>query len=49
MLRLRFFQRLGLLGPMLRLHSAIEAWAQSTPVPAGAVPTHRMHTAGHAD
>jgi hypothetical protein len=49
MLRLRFFQRLGLLAPMLRLHSSIDAWAQSAPVPVGAVPTHRMRTANRAD
>jgi hypothetical protein len=49
MLRLRFFQRLGLLGPMLRLHDSIDTWAQSAPVPAGAAPSHRVRAAGRAD
>jgi hypothetical protein len=49
MLRLRFFQRLGLLAPMLRLHKAVEQWAQVTPVHAVAMPAHRVRTISRAD
>jgi alpha-beta hydrolase superfamily lysophospholipase len=48
MLRLRFFQRLGLLAPMLRLHGAIETWAQNTPAPYGTV-AQRVRPAGPVD
>jgi hypothetical protein len=49
MLRLRFFQRLGLLAPMLRLHRAVEQWAQAGPAPAAAVPRRRVSTITRAD
>ena len=49
MLRLRFFQRLGLLAPMLRLHKAVEQWAQVTAAHTVAIPTHRVRTISRAD
>jgi hypothetical protein len=49
MLRLRFFQRLGLLAPMLRLHNAVEQWAQVAPAHAVAGPAHRVRTISRAD
>ncbi len=49
MLRLRFFQRLGLLAPMLRLHKAVERWALVAPTHAVAIPAHRVRTISRAD
>jgi hypothetical protein len=37
MLRLRLMQRLGLLGPILRAHRRIEAWAATEPAPRSVV------------